>query len=71
MYVSDGINFLQLLLSVVPEGDKKDWHAGNISSISIYITTDSRFAPSRWETALLCNDVSHWLGASLESTTWA
>ena len=26
-----------------------------------------RFAPSQWETALLCNDVSHWLGASLES----
>ena len=28
---------------------------------------DSRFAPSQWETALLCNDVSDWLGASLES----
>ena len=28
---------------------------------------DSRFAPSQWEMALLCNDVSHWLGASLES----
>ena len=28
---------------------------------------DSRFAPSQWETALLCNDVSHWLGASLDS----
>ena len=27
---------------------------------------DSRFAPSQWETALLCNDVSHWLGANLE-----
>ena len=27
----------------------------------------SRFAPSQWETALLCNDVFHWLGASLES----
>ena len=35
---------------------------------------DTRFAPSQWETALLCNDVSHWLGASLESAlptdTW-
>ena len=29
--------------------------------------TDSRFVPSQWETALLCNDVSHWLGANLES----
>ena len=28
---------------------------------------DSRLAPSQWETALLCNDVSHWLGSSLES----
>ena len=28
---------------------------------------DSRFAPNQWETALLCIDVSHWLGASLES----
>ena len=31
------------------------------------IRADSRFAPSQWETALLCNDVSHWLIASLES----
>ena len=28
---------------------------------------DSRFAPSQWETALLSNCVSHWLGTSLES----
>ena len=28
---------------------------------------DSRFALSQWETPLLCNDVSHWLGANLES----
>ena len=25
------------------------------------------FGPSQWETALRCNDVSHWLGAILES----
>ena len=29
--------------------------------------TDSRFPPSQWEAALLCNGVSHWLGTSLES----
>ena len=29
--------------------------------------TDSRFAPSQWETALQSNDFSHWLGANLES----
>ena len=28
---------------------------------------DSRFAPGQWEAALLCNDVSHWLDANLES----
>ena len=28
---------------------------------------ESRFSLSQWETALLCNDVSHWLGANLES----
>ena len=28
---------------------------------------DSRFEPGQWETALHCNNVSHWLGASLES----
>ena len=27
----------------------------------------NRITPSQWETALLCNDGSHWLGASLES----
>ena len=28
---------------------------------------DSRFAHNQWETALLCNDLLHWLGANLES----
>ena len=28
---------------------------------------DFRFAPSQWEMALLCNDISHWLGPGLES----
>ena len=31
------------------------------------IRADSRFAPSQWETALLCNDVSHWLEVNIES----
>ena len=33
----------------------------------ISIRADSRCAPSQWETPLLCNKVSHWLGASLKS----
>ena len=36
----------------------------------MYIRTDTRFAPSQWETTLLCNDVSHWLGASLTSALY-
>ena len=35
-----------------------------------WLRADSRFAPSQWETALLCNHVSHWLGASVESALW-
>ena len=35
------------------------------------LRADSRFAASQWETALLCNDVSHWLGASLKSALYA
>ena len=38
------------------------WHDSLLVS-----RADSRIAPSQWETALLCNSVSHWLGASLES----
>ena len=40
----------------------------NHMSYESYYRADSRFALSQWETALLCNDVSHWLGANLE---WA
>ena len=32
-----------------------------------HIRVDSRFAPSRWETPLQSNGVSHWLGANLQS----
>ena len=33
----------------------------------ICFRTDSRFAPSQWETSSQSNVVSHWLGANLES----
>ena len=33
-----------------------------------FCTTDYKFALSKWETALFCSDVPHWLGARLEST---
>ena len=34
---------------------------------SKHYRADSRFAPSQWETALLCKDVSHRLGTNLKS----
>ena len=46
---------------------------GYVTSLRNYLPwytiyrADSRFAPSQWETALLYNDVSHWLDANLES----
>ena len=38
--------------------------------LPLWYRADSRFAPSQWEVALLCNAISHWLGANLESTLW-
>ena len=37
-------------------------------SSSLIQRTDSRFAPSQWETPLESNAISHWLRANLEST---
>ena len=37
------------------------------SALTVLTRADSRLAPSQWETVLLCNAVSHWLGANLES----
>ena len=39
----------------------------NMTTFPYQCRADSRFVPSQWDTALLCNDVSHWQGASLES----
>ena len=36
--------------------------------IVLYNRADYRLASSQWETSLLSNAVSHWLGANLEST---
>ena len=41
-----------------------------VDDIVVVCRADSRSVPSQWETALLCNDVSHWLDASLESALW-
>ena len=39
----------------------------NRSRYEMALLMPTGFAPSQWETALFCNDVSHWLNASLES----
>ena len=41
-------------------------HKGTVLE-SFNAFSESRFAPSQWETALQSNDVSHWLGANLDS----
>ena len=52
------------------EGDKSlqaEFTAGLVSgTYHMEARADSKFAPSQWEMALLCNDISHWLGANLE-----
>ena len=37
---------------------------------SDYCRVVFRFEPNQWETGLLCNDVSHWLGANIESALY-
>ena len=46
-------------------GEKINKHV-NDSLFLLIFRADSRFVPSQWETVLPCNNVSHWLGASLE-----
>ena len=43
-----------------------DWIYNKFCPDNVTISRDqSRYAPSRWETSLHCNDISHWLGAYL------
>ena len=43
------------------------WSWSSLSTSWHVYRADSRFTPSQWEMALLCNNVSHWLGTNLES----
>ena len=43
----------------------------HITSTSTHCRAYSRLTLSQWETALLCNDVSHWLGARLVSAPYS
>ena len=57
-----GIMCVQSIISVLP---LLLLYLGDI--VLYWTRAGSTFVPSQWETALLCYDVSHWLGASLES----
>ena len=46
------------------------YNAGFHVTIWYICRADSRFVPSQWETALLCNSVSHWLGANVKSALY-
>ena len=70
LHVMCRIMYLRENLSKAPQKLKKKWPLVLGYSPHHHVPkhrADSRFAPSQWETALLCNDVSRWLGASLES----
>ena len=47
------------------------WGVLDSFTVSLHGRSDSRFAPSQWETSFQSNDVSHWLGANLESVLHA
>ena len=66
LYASLGIN----LLASIARTPIPLWFTVKINTGIIYHRADSTFPPSQWETALLCNDVSHWVGASLESALY-
>ena len=59
------IKWAQNFITFGPEAKVWDWMLWLLQPC---IRADYWFAPSQWETALLCNDISHRLGANLEST---
>ena len=44
------------------QAQKNGWPVQEVGLIGLDLL-QGWFAPSQWETSLLCNDVSHWLGA--------
>ena len=66
VFLSDSVNSLQENQNM--QAAVRHWRRDILCEFKIWsrpilYRADSRFAPSQWETALLCNDVSHWLGA--------
>ena len=63
---SEGSVWWDFVLNTVP-ADGRPSEDTVVVKVGYITRADSRFVPNQWETGLLCNDVSHWLGASLES----
>ena len=70
--IKEGLEYLAQIREYRHNTDSSAQNCGNsfanARNLSVLHRADTRFAPNQWETALLCNDVSHWLGAYLE---WA
>ena len=64
---ADLLNDYALTLILKPSHSGCQSNHRKLSHWGMLYWVDSRFAPSQWETAILRNDVSHWLGANLES----
>ena len=62
MLTSDSLSVAVYFLTVKTGG------CFNIKMPSYQHRADSSFVPSQWQMALLCNAISHWLDAYLEST---
>ena len=62
--------FSHNIFHVPPNTYKKAVHSSLVQYKSSHHRADSRFAPSQWETMLLCNDVSPLNEGNLESTLY-
>ena len=65
--IGDDPNYLEMeraMYETVRRLEKQTWTLGtpNENGWMLDTTSDSRFAPSQWETALLCNDVQYLIG---------
>ena len=59
-----------LILGLRPASERRRYFVTASLFGWVQAWADSRLVPSQWETALLCNDVSHWLGTSLKSALY-
>ena len=66
-YLHNGISYTCKMTSLYWISPQDTYLLSYVIWWRIHCRVDSRVVPSQWEMILLCNDFSHWLGASLES----